>query len=124
MFKRLALPLTALTLALTLSLGALAVSPEAASAAPHERDRGNPAQFCKVLLEEGLPFFPFPRLPLPRLEFGSQGACVAFFAAENPTPLIVNFCQAQVAASDEGNTGQCIKLVRELFEEFFGEGLS
>ncbi len=113
MIKRIALLLTALTLALTLSLGTLAVSPHEAAAAPE-----NAAQFCQ---EEGreelarLIFF-FTGVPVDV----SQGACVSLLRAENPTALIVNFCQTEegraflsrLVEQEVENTGQCVNIFK------------
>ncbi len=106
MIKRIALLLSALTLALTLSLGMLATA-DSAGAAPGDE---NVAKLCQMIIAEG--FFP-----------GTQGACVALVTTDNFTPLIASLCQTeefrQVFESfgDVSNTGQCVKTVKAFVAE-------
>ena len=116
MIKRIALTLTALALALTLSLGTMAITPQEAAAAPD-----NVTQFCQDDGREalaGLIFF----LTRVRGVDVSQGACVSLLRAENPTALIVNFCQTEQGRAflsrfgdQEVNTGQCVRIVKSIF---------
>ena len=102
MLKRIALLLTALTLALTLSLGMLATA-DGASAAPGEE---NAAQRCLGLSDE-----------LAALGY-TQGACVVLFTTGNLTPFAASFCQIQeirdqIAVSigqEIANPGQCVTI--------------
>ncbi len=104
MIKRIALLLSALTLALTLSLGMLAITPDGASAAPGD---ANVAKLCKMVVDEG--YFG-----------GTQGACVALVTTENFTPLIASLCQTEefrqevelIVGVTTTNTGQCVKVVK------------
>ncbi len=113
MRRRMVSTLTALTLALTLALGAIAITPDEVSAAPD-----NVAQLCQGGGRTALGAF------LSSLTGGpvevSQGACVAFFRAENPTPLIVDFCRTDEAKAlfsrftgrEITTIGQCLQAVR------------
>ena len=108
MIKRIALALTALTLALTLSLGMLATADGVG--AEHEESK-NAAQLCKLIIEQGFP--------------GSQGACVALVTTDNFTPLIASLCQTEEFRQDvlfflgveTTNTGQCVKVVKAFIAE-------
>jgi hypothetical protein len=103
MIKRIALLLSALTLALTLSLGMLATA-DSAGAAPGDE---NVAKLCQMIVAEG----GFP---------GTQGACVALVTTENFTPLIASLCQSEEFRQEvvffTGVTtttpGQCVKVVK------------
>jgi hypothetical protein len=96
-------------LALILSLSVLAVSPDGASAAPGE---DNIAKFCQALLAQPETDPAFVRV--------SQGACVAAFGSDNPTPFLAGVCQTaagrELAAVLTGqqvtNTGQCVLALR------------
>jgi hypothetical protein len=103
MIKRIALLLSTLTLALTLSLGMLATA-DSAGAAPGDE---NVAKLCKMIVDE-------------RFFAGSQGACVALVTTDNFTPLIASLCQTEEFRQEvefflgvsTTNTGQCVKVVK------------
>ena len=113
MIKRMALLLTALTLALTLSLGMLAVSAgEAGAAGP--RDPGSSqqaAKICQEIAAEGGSGF-------------NRGECVNFITGSgwmtgNPTRFVVGLCGFPSFEQEAvfANKGQCIKVLRPEFTQ-------
>ena len=114
MLKRMVLLLTALTLALTLSLGTMAVSSEGASAAPEEPGSSrNAAEFCREFaseLEE--------RLGL------NVGECVNIIAGQetgNVSRLIAGLCGSPLfrvlfagflGVEPFANKGECVSTLQ------------
>ncbi len=113
MFKRIALLLTALTLALTLSLGMLAVTADGASAAPSDPGSSADAvetcrQFASFFEELGL----------------NMGECVNFLAGQrtgNTSRFIVGICGSPLLRAETldflglgpvANKGECVSTLQ------------